>query len=75
MLGNWPRRYGDFHLLYDVTVDGRERADIAGQHPKCSTNCGEAWERIDAELLPIPSHPRGPAAAPHRGAPAVSEPD
>ncbi len=75
VLGNWPRHYGDYHLLYDVTVDGRERADIAGQHPEVLAELREAWERIDAELLPFPTTHVGLPRPRTEGAPAVSEPD
>ena len=77
-LGNWPRHYsqtGHFDLLYDVTVDGREAADIARHHPDVVAEMSAAWEKLDAELLPIPDdHPN----LPHHGTddrPAVSPPD
>lgn len=64
VLGNWPRRYGPFHLLYDVTVDGREQADIADQHPDLLAELRATWEGICAELLPYPpSHPGVPEPA------------
>jgi len=58
-----------------VTVDGRERADISGQHPEVLAELREAWERIDAELLPFPTTHVGLPRPRTEGAPAVSEPD
>lgn len=51
---NWPRRYGDYHLLYDVTVDGREEAEISRHHPDLVAAMSEAWDRYNSELLPYP---------------------
>ncbi|GAA3971398.1 sulfatase-like hydrolase/transferase [Thermobifida alba] len=74
VLGNWPRRFGDYHLLYDVTVDGRERADIAEHHPDVLAELRAAWERTAAGLLPVPpAHPGRPR--PPEGGPVVSAPD
>jgi arylsulfatase A-like enzyme len=74
-LGNWPRRYGDYELLYDVTVDGREAADVARHHPEVVAELREAWERYAAELLPYP--PDAPGLPRHATAhlSAVSEAD
>lgn len=75
VLGNWPREPGDYHLLYDVTVDGRERADLSGQHPDVLAELRTAWERLNAEQLPFPpEHPGLPRRSSTTG-PAVSEPD
>lgn len=71
VLGNWPRWPGEYHLLYDVTVDGREQADLAEQQVDLLAAMKAAWGRIEAELLPYPPE--------HPGVPAeglvVSEPD
>ncbi|TDC44110.1 twin-arginine translocation pathway signal protein [Micromonospora sp. KC213] len=73
VLGNWPRREGPFHLLYDVSVDGREQADIAARHPDLLNDLRETWERTDAQLLPYPAgHPGVPQP---EAKPATSEPD
>jgi len=73
VLGNWPRREGPFHLLYDLTVDGREQADIAHHHPELLAELRTAWARIDADLLSYPqSHPGVPQPT---GAQPTSEPD
>lgn len=75
ILGNWPRRYGDYELLYDVTVDGREAANIARHHPDVVAELRDAWERYNAELLPYPPNLPGlprHATATHS---AVSEAD
>ncbi|MGD9752060.1 MAG: sulfatase-like hydrolase/transferase [Acidimicrobiia bacterium] len=75
VLGNWPRRPGTFELLYDVTVDGREAADVARHHPELVAELRDAWDRIDATLLPYPpEHPGLPRHA-RPGRPAVSQPD
>ncbi len=78
-LGNWPRgfnrRRGYFDLLYDVTVDGREQAQIARHHPEELSEMKAAWEVYEAELLPYPTtHPNLPRHA-GNGLPAVSEAD
>ncbi|MEQ4305793.1 sulfatase-like hydrolase/transferase [Plantactinospora sp. B6F1] len=74
VLGNWPRRDGPFHLLYDLAADGREQADIADRHPRLTEELGATWARIDAELLSYPpSHPGVPE--PSTARPASSEPD
>lgn len=77
-LGNWPAVGGDYHLLYDVTVDGRERADIARHEPEVLAALQAGWERIDAELLPYPSDFIGVVLQTRQaspGQPAVSEAD
>jgi arylsulfatase A-like enzyme len=71
VLGNWPRWPGEYHRLYDVTVDGREQADLSGQQADLLAALKSAWDSIEAELLPYPpEHPGVPADAP-----VVSEPD
>ena len=78
MLGNWPRFYGSFEYLYDVTVDGREAADVKGLHPELLASMRDEWDRVNAELLPYPPDhfglPRPPRQA-SPGLPAVSQPD
>ena len=74
VLGNWPRREGPFHLLYDVTVDGREQADISDHHRDLLAELSMTWARMEAELLPYPpSHPGVPQTS--TAGPAISEPD
>lgn len=78
-LGNWPRQFqksqGYYDLLYDVTVDGREAAEIARLHPEVVAEMKSAWEAFEAELLPYPKdHPNLPRHA-GNGLPAVSEAD
>lgn len=71
VLGNWPRRPGPFHLLYDLMVDGREQADLGDHHPRLLDDLRTTWARIDADLLPFPpEHPGVPATAAEH-----SEPD
>ncbi len=61
VLGNWPGSPGEYHLLYDVTVDGREQADLADQQIDLLAAMKAAWTRIEAELLPYPpEHPGVP---------------
>ncbi len=78
LLGNWPRFYGSFEYLYDVTVDGREAADVKGLHPELLASMRDEWDRVNAELLPYPPDhfglPRPPRQA-SPGLPAVSQPD
>ncbi len=75
MLGNWPRRFGEYDLLYDVTIDGREAAEISSLHPQLLNELRREWERRAAELLPYPpDHPNLPRHA-SAGLPAVSQPD
>jgi arylsulfatase A-like enzyme len=78
-LGNWPRRFaqpdGHYELLFDVTVDGREMADLSRHHPDVVAELRAVWDRIDAELLPYPpEHPGLPRHA-GGGLPAVSAAD
>ena len=78
-LGNWPRRFdtdtGYYELLYDVTVDGREMANVARHHPEVVEELRAAWDAFAAELLPYPpDHPGLPRHA-GGGLPAVSEAD
>lgn len=77
MLGNWPRRPGTFDLLYDMTVDGRERANLAANEPELVTELRTAWERIDATLEAYaPDHPGLPGQTGDAWPPPVmSEPD
>jgi hypothetical protein len=73
--GQWPLFEGDYHLLYDVTVDGRERADLAPHHPDVVAEMRAATERFDAEMLAYePDHPGLPRHATPT-APAVGHPD
>ncbi|MFV0260301.1 MAG: sulfatase [Acidimicrobiales bacterium] len=77
-LGNWPPSPGPFDLLYDVTVDGREAANLARRHPEVVADLRKAYEAYDAALLPYPpDHPNLPREARHAGPgkPAVSQPD
>lgn len=43
--------------LFDVTVDGREKADISGEHPDLTSELLEVWQAFDAEMLPYPPLP------------------
>jgi arylsulfatase A-like enzyme len=75
ILGNWPRHPGRYELLFDVTVDGREAADIARHHPDVVAELRDVWSRYDAQLVPYPAdHPGVPRHA-GPGRPAVSEAD
>ena len=53
--------------LFDVTVDGREKADLSGVHPELTAELLALWQAFDDELLPYPTvHPDEIAAAPGR---------
>ena len=54
-----PKRPGPYELLYDVTVDGREAANLAAHHPDVVTDLRDAWDRFNDTLLPYPSGHRG----------------
>jgi arylsulfatase A-like enzyme len=77
-MGDWPRSYakeGHYELLYDVTVDGREMAEISRHHPGVVAEMRAAWDAVDDQLLPYPAeHPNLPRHA-GSGLPAVSEAD
>lgn len=78
-LGTWPGAFettkGFYELLYDVTVDGREAAEISRHHPELVAEMRAAWEKFEAELLPYSDdHPNLPRHA-GGGLPAVSEAD
>lgn len=72
----WPRAYGTYDLLYDVTVDGREAAEISRHHPELVAEMSAAWDDYNAELLPYPEGQRHlpPGYAGH-DRPAISVPD
>ena len=78
-LGNWPRKFeeeqGYYDLLYDVTVDGREMAELSRHHPEVLADMKAAWERFEAELLPYPTTHRNLPRHAGNGLPAVSEAD
>jgi len=78
-LGNWPRSFqrsqGHFDLLYDVSVDGREAAEISRHHPDVVAELKRAWEQIDAELLAYPLGHRNLPRHATGDRSAVSQPD
>jgi arylsulfatase A-like enzyme len=43
--------------LFDVTVDGREKADLSGEHPDLTAELLQRWETFDDGLLPYGSPP------------------
>jgi arylsulfatase A-like enzyme len=81
IMGNWPRQYhpmGVWEFLYDVSVDGREAADLKRHHPELLADLRAAWDRIDATLVPYPPDHRGlphPPAQATPTSPAVSQAD
>ena len=84
IMGNWPRRFWPkTEFLYDVTVDGREAADLARHHPALMAEFRYAWDRIDGDLIPYPpDHPNVPRPPQRAGSnqagsnqPAVSQAD
>ncbi len=75
VLGNWPLHDGDYDLLYDVTVDGREAADLSPHHPELVTELRAVVEAIDAQMVPYPPDLPGlPRRASAHG-PAISQAD
>jgi arylsulfatase A-like enzyme len=74
-LGAWPVTDGDYHLLYDVTVDGREKADLAPHHPELVAELRAEAERFDADMLPYPPDMPGLPRRATTDRPAVSHPD
>ena len=74
-LGAWPVTDGDYHLLYDVTVDGREKANLAPHHPGLLAELRVEAERFDAEMLPYPPDMPGLPRRATADQPAVGHPD
>ena len=66
---------GDYHLLYDVTVDGREKADLAPLHETLVADLRSEAERFDADMLPYPPDMPGLPRRASAGHPAVGHPD
>ncbi len=55
--GDWKYHRGgpnDADRLYDLIADPREQANKANQEPELLAKMREAWEAIDATLLPYP---------------------
>ena len=75
ILGNWPRAFGNYEFLYDVTVDGREAANVARWHPDVLAELRAEWERVEATLLPYPPEHRGRPENVAKSRPLVSQPD
>lgn len=52
----WAQRLfggrGTHYQLFDVTVDGLEKADLAGDHPELVAELRAAWEAFADGLLP-----------------------
>lgn len=74
-LGGWPVKDGDYHLLYDVTVDGREKADLAPHHADLVAELRAEADRFDAEMLPYPPDMPGLPRRATADLPAVGHPD
>lgn len=75
VLGNWPLHHGEYDLLYDVTVDGREAADLSPHHPDLVTDLRAAVEALDAQMVPYPPDLPGLPRQARAGAPAISQAD
>lgn len=75
LMGNWPRRPGVRHQLFDLSGDGREHADVAKHHPELVAELRAEWERREAELLPYPPHSPGLPRHATATQSAVSRPD
>lgn len=48
---------GPSYQLFDVTTDGREKADLAADHPDIVAELRQVWESFNAELLPYDRSP------------------
>jgi arylsulfatase A-like enzyme len=64
-MGNWPMVPGTRHLLFDLSGDGREAANLARHEPDTLNRLRDAYEQAAATLLPYPPD--------HRGRPENSE--
>jgi arylsulfatase A-like enzyme len=53
-LGSWPLFAGTRHLLFDLASDGREYADLSGEHPELLAEMKAEWEARAAMLLRYP---------------------
>jgi arylsulfatase A-like enzyme len=56
----WKGRFkpaGPSYRLFDITVDGREKADISRDNPDVAKNLRDAWEAFDLGQLPYPPEP------------------
>jgi arylsulfatase A-like enzyme len=58
-LGNWPMTPGIRHLLFDLSGDGREAANLARHHPDELQQLRGAYEAAISTLLPYPPNHRG----------------
>jgi hypothetical protein len=74
-LGQWPIHEGTYHLLYDVTVDGREKADIAPHQPDVVADMRLEAARFEREMLPYPDDLPGLPRPASFDQPAVGHPD
>lgn len=63
----WKGRFkpdGPSYRLYDVTIDGREKADISADHPELVAELRAAWEKFSTDQLPYPAESPRPAGLP-----------
>jgi arylsulfatase A-like enzyme len=83
-MGNWPMVPGTRHMLFDLSGDGREAANLVRHNPEELRTLRDAYEAAAAWLLPYPPDHRGrpensPVIRAPRHAsptqPAVSAPD
>jgi arylsulfatase A-like enzyme len=74
-LGNWPVQPGTYEHLYDVTVDGREAADIGRHNPEVAASLRQALEAKNSEMLPYPPDTPGLPRQATAGSPAVGQAD
>ncbi|MFV0309647.1 MAG: sulfatase-like hydrolase/transferase [Desertimonas sp.] len=74
--GNWPlMHHTPFEHLYDVTVDGREAAELRDRNPEIVDELRASLAALDAAMLPYPAdHPGLPRRAVGTR-PAISQPD
>jgi arylsulfatase A-like enzyme len=60
LLGGFFGGDGPRARLFDVEADGREKADLAAEHPELLRELVDQWLAHDAELLPYPAPTRPP---------------
>jgi arylsulfatase A-like enzyme len=75
VLGRWPLYEGEYELLYDVTVDGREAADLSPHHPDLVAELRSALQVLEAQMIPYPADFPGLPRRATEDSPAVSQAD
>ena len=58
-MGNWPMVPGTRHLLFDLSGDGREAANLSRHEPETLQQLRAAYDEAVSTLLPYPPNHRG----------------